>query len=90
MFAIYKIKIFNSDKIKMNIWAFTYMDILTFQVWRFRMSNIGGVMKSMCVFANVMISKNRIFNSRLLDPNQEHQALIPLVGHREGGEYVTS
>ena len=27
----------------------------------------------------------RIFNSRLLDPNQEHQALIPLIGHLEGG-----
>jgi len=28
----------------------------------------------------------RIFNSRLLDPNQEHQALILLLGHLEGGE----
>jgi len=41
-------------------------------------------MKSMCVYANVVISKNRIFNSRLLDLNQEQQALIPLVGHLEG------
>ena len=27
----------------------------------------------------------RIFNSRLLDPNQEHQASIPIVGHLDGG-----
>ena len=67
--------------------AFRYIDILTFQVWRLRISNIGGVMKSMCVYANVMISKIRIFNSRLLDPNQEHQALIPLVDHLEGYEW---
>jgi len=26
----------------------------------------------------------RIFNSRLLDSNQEHQALIPIVNHLEG------
>ena len=52
------------------------MDILTFQVWMLRMSNIGGVMKSMCV----------IFNFKLLDPNQEHQALIPIEVHLEGGE----
>ena len=38
-----------------------------------------------CV-ANIVISKNNIFNSRLLDPNQEHQALIPIVDHLEGGE----
>jgi len=30
----------------------------------------------------------RIFNSRLLDPNQEHQALIPIEGHLERGELV--
>jgi len=28
----------------------------------------------------------RIFNSSLLDPNQEHHALIPIVSHLEGGE----
>jgi len=49
------------------------------------MSNIGGAIKFMCVYENIVISKNKIFNSRLLDPNQEHQALIPLVGHLEGG-----
>ena len=30
--------------------AFRYMDILTFQVWMLRMSNIGGVKKFMCVY----------------------------------------
>jgi len=40
----------------------------------------------MCVYANAVISKNMIFNSWLLDPNQEHQALIPIVGHLERGE----
>jgi len=33
------------------------MDILTFQVWKSRMSNMGGVMKSMCVYANIVSSK---------------------------------
>jgi len=33
-----------------------------------------------------MIAKTKIFNSRLLDPNQDHQAPIPLVGHLERGE----
>ena len=45
-----------------------------------------GAMKSMWVYTNIVISKIRIFNSKLLDPNQEHQALIPIVGHLEGGE----
>ena len=48
------------------------------------MSNIGGARKSISVCTNIVISKNRIFNSRLLDPNQEHQALIPIVGHLGG------
>jgi len=39
----------------------------------------------MCVYANIVINKNRIFNSRLLDPNQEHKAQIPIVSHLEGG-----
>ena len=50
------------------------------------MSNIGVARKFMCMYANIVISKTRIFNSRLLDPNQEHQALIPLVVHLEEGE----
>ena len=41
-------------------------------------------MKSMCVYANIVISYMRIFNLRLLDPNQENQPLIPLGGHLEG------
>ena len=41
-------------------------------------------MKSMCVYSNIMINKNKIFNSRLLDPNEEYQAMIPIVGHLEG------
>jgi len=28
----------------------------------------------------------KIFNSRLLEPNQEHQIMIPIVSHLEGGE----
>jgi len=45
---------------------------------------MGSAMKSMCVYANIVFSKIRIFNFRLLDPNQEHQVLIPIVGHLEG------
>jgi len=46
-------------------------------------------MKS-CVYKQILrLAKMRIFNSTLLDPNQDHQALIPLVGHLEGSEYVT-
>ena len=62
------------------------MDILTFQVWMLRMSNIGGVMKAICVCSNIVISQNKNFNSRLLDPNQEHQTLIPIEIHLERGE----
>jgi len=35
------------------------------------------------VYANVVISKNKIFNSRLLT---QIKSLIPIVGHLEGGE----
>ena len=49
------------------------------------MSNMGGVMKSMNACINI-VAKNKVFHSRLLDPNQEHQALIPIVGHLEEGE----
>jgi len=42
------------------------------------------VQENPCVYANIVISKNRIFNSMLLDPNQEHQTLIPIIGHLEG------
>ena len=39
------------------------------------------------VCTNIVISlKMRIFNSRLLDPNQEHLTMISIVNHLEGGE----
>ena len=40
----------------MNPRALRYMDILTFQDWMLRMSNMGGVTKSMCVRTNIVIS----------------------------------
>ena len=39
----------------------------------------------MSVCSKIVISKMRIFNSRLLDPNQEHQALIPIENTPRGG-----
>ena len=75
---------FNGGKIHESLGALRYIDILTFKVWKLRISNIGGAMKFMCVYANIVISKIRILKSRFLDPNQEHQILIPIVSHLEG------
>ena len=61
MLAIYKVSIFNGGKIHLNTRALKYMDILTFQVWKLRVTNMGGAMKSMCVYANIVISKNKEF-----------------------------
>jgi len=42
------------------------------------LGELTGARKFMCV-SNIMISKLRIINSRLLDPNKENQALTLLV-----------
>ena len=47
---------------------------------------MGGAKKFVCVYKQIMwLAKIWIFNSRLLDPNQEHQALVQIINTpREG------
>ena len=84
VFAIYNIWFFNSGKIDMYTKGFEIHEHLNFP--SLEVKNIKhGRCNEIHVCVNIVISINMISNSRLLGPNQEYQALIPIVGHLAGG-----
>ena len=77
-------------KIDMNTYGFEVHGHLNFpslDVKNVKHGRCHEIHVCVCVcIQNIVITNNRFFNSMLLDPNQEHQALIPIEVHLEGGE----